>query len=982
MVENRNVVRLVKETNYVELNESTRILQTGAVAFDASTFEIWGALLNGGQLYFVENDDILIADRLKAAIAKYGITTLWLTSPLFNQLSLQDEYLFRGLKTLLVGGDVLSISHMNRVTEANPDLVPINCYGPTENTTFSTTYKIPCHAEGVVPIGRPISNSTAYVVNGSLQLQPIGAWGELIVGGEGVARGYLNRPDLTAEKFVPSPVKDGESCYRTGDLVRWLPDGNLEFKGRIDEQVKIRGYRIELPEIEAQLVKVESVIDAVVVVRADELGEKQLCAYYVADRTLTAGEVRLSLSQVLPGYMIPSYFIQMDRMPLTSNGKVDRRSLPAPQVGAHTGRKYTAPRTPAEEALASVWQGVLGAEQVGIHDNFFELGGDSIKAIQVSSRLLQAGYRLEMKELFKSPTIAELSAQIQTAVHMAEQGTVRGSASLTPVQQWFFGRKQAEPHHFNQAVMLYREQGFEEKALHHVLKKLAQHHDALRMVFRQTEQGYEAWNRGLEEGELYSLQTADLRNESNPVAAITVLSDDIQRSINLAEGPLLKLGLFHCQDGDHLLIVIHHLVVDGVSWRILFEDIAAGYEQVTQGQVLTFPQKTDAFRDWGDALSRYSESPAIEIHQAYWKDLERQKLEQLPKDEAVESLLLRDSEVVTAQWTVEETDQLLRKAHRAYQTETNDLLLTALGMAVSKWSGIGKIAVNLEGHGREPIIPNIDITRTVGWFTSQYPVILDLGDDPEVAALIKSVKEGLRRIPNKGIGYGLLKTMASQVDADSCSLQPEISFNYLGQFDQDLQGSSLQISPYPTGSAQSLLEEPAYTLDINGMVTDGALTLTITYNGKQYKSSTMEQLAGYIEDSLRELLHHCVTQERSVLTPSDVLAKGLSIADLEELSKQTSHIGDIENVYSLTPMQKGMLFHDMFEPHTGAYFEQAAFDFKGSFDPVPPLDTVWMQWWSVMPSCARTFIADGVASLYRLYFGTEAPNWCTKICGR
>ncbi|EHS59970.1 non-ribosomal peptide synthase/polyketide synthase [Paenibacillus sp. Aloe-11] len=933
MVEHRNVVRLVKETSYVELNESTRILQTGAVAFDASTFEIWGVLLNGGQLYFVENDDILIADRLKAAIASYGITTLWLTSPLFNQLSLQDEYLFRGLKTLLVGGDVLSISHMNRVIEANPDLVPINCYGPTENTTFSTTYKIPGRAEGVVPIGRPISNSTAYVVNGSLQLQPIGAWGELIVGGEGIARGYLNRPDLTAEKFVPSPVKDGEPCYRTGDLVRWLPDGNLEFKGRIDEQVKIRGYRIELTEIEAQLAKVESVIDAVVVVRADELGEKQLCAYYVADRMLTAGDVRLALSQVLPSYMIPSYFMQLDRMPLTSNGKVDRRSLPAPQVGAHTGRKYTAPRTPAEEALASVWQGVLGAEQVGIHDNFFELGGDSIKAIQVSSRLLQAGYRLEMKELFKSPTIAELSTQIQTAVHMAEQGTVRGAACLTPVQQWFFGRQQAELHHFNQAVMLYREQGFEEKALHRVLTKLVEHHDALRMVFRQTKHGYEAWNRGLEEGELYSLLTVDLRNESNPAAAITALSDDIQRSINLAEGPLLKLGLFHCQDGDHLLIVIHHLVVDGVSWRILFEDIAAGYEQVTQGQELTFPQKTDSFRDWGDALSRYSESPEIEAHRAYWRELEDQQLEQLPKDEIVESLLLQDSEVVTAQWTVEETDQLLRKAHRAYQTETNDLLLAALGMAVSKWSGIGKIAVNLEGHGREPIIPNIDITRTVGWFTSQYPVVLDLDDGPEVAALIKSVKEGLRRIPHKGIGYGLLRTMASQVDTDSFSLQPEISFNYLGQFDQDLQGSSLQISPYSTGSAQSLLGEPAYTLDINGMVTDGALTLTITYNGKQYKLSTMEQLAGYIEESLRELLQHCVTQERTVLTPSDVLAKGLSIADLEELSKQTSHIGDIENVYSLTPMQKGMLFHDMFEPHTGAYFEQAAFDFKGSFDP-------------------------------------------------
>lgn len=347
----------------------------------------------------------------------------------------------------------------------------------------------------------------------------------------------------------------------------------------------------------------------------------------------------------------------------------------------------------------------------------------------------------------------------------------------------------------------------------------------------------------------------------------------------------------------------------------------------------------------------------------------------------MESLLLQDSKVITAQWTIEETDQLLRKAHRAYQTETNDLLLTALGMAVSKWSGIGKVAVNLEGHGREPIIPNIDITRTVGWFTSQYPVILDLGDDPEVASLIKSVKEGLRRIPNKGIGYGLLKTMASQLDEDSFSLQPEISFNYLGQFDQDLQGSSLQISPYPTGSAQSLLEEPAYTLDINGMVTDGALTLTITYNGKQYKLSTMEQLAGYIEESLRELLQHCVTQEKTVLTPSDVLAKGLSIADLEELSKQTSHIGDIENVYSLTPMQKGMLFHDMFEPHTGAYFEQAAFDFMVALIRLHS-DTVWMPWWSVMPSCARTFTADGAASLCRLYFDTEALNWCTKTCVR
>ncbi|MGN8231421.1 non-ribosomal peptide synthetase, partial [Paenibacillus polymyxa] len=370
MVEHRNVVRLVKNTNYAQLDADTRILQTGAIVFDASTFEIWGALLNGGQLVLVSQDVILDAPKLKEAVRSHGITTMFLTTPLFNQLSQQDLALFEGVWELLVGGDVMSVPHMNRVLEAHPSLRISNIYGPTENTTFSTVHAITGMQSESVPIGRPIHNSTAYVVDRSMRLQPVGVWGELIVGGDGVARGYRNRPDLTSEKFIDSPFRSGERCYRTGDLVRLNVDGTLEYKGRIDAQVKIRGYRIELGEVETQLLKLEAVQEAVVIAREDEQGQKQLCAYVVADGEVVASELRSALSQKLPGYMVPSYLVQLEQMPLTPNGKIDRKALPAPEGSLQSGADYVAPRTWVEVKLAQIWQDVLGLAQVGVKENF------------------------------------------------------------------------------------------------------------------------------------------------------------------------------------------------------------------------------------------------------------------------------------------------------------------------------------------------------------------------------------------------------------------------------------------------------------------------------------------------------------------------------------------------------------------------------------------------------------------------------------
>ncbi|MBE5097604.1 condensation domain-containing protein, partial [Bacillus thuringiensis] len=559
------------------------------------------------------------------------------------------------------------------------------------------------------------------------------------------------------------------------------------------------------------------------------------------------------------------------------------------------------------------------------------LGGDSIKSIQVSSRLHQAGYRVDMKDLFRYSTVASLSPHVEKMMRIAEQGEITGEVTLTPIQQWFFDREVTAPHHFNQAFLLYRKQGFDVTALRKTMQKIAEHHDALRMVFRQTEQGYEGWNRGIEE-ELFNLEVMDFTGNVNPASKIEEAVNKIQSSIDLREGPLMKLGLFQCEEGDHLLIVIHHLVVDGVSWRILLEDIGTGYEQVKNGEEIQLPQKTDSFQLWAEQLTRYANNPEMEKEREYWNEIEKIPMELLPKDEEQDCGLIKDGENITIQWTASETEQLLKQANRAYSTEINDLLLTALGRAIHKWTGMENIVVNLEGHGRESILSDLDITRTVGWFTSQYPVILPIEAKDDLSYQIKNIKEGLRHIPNKGIGYGLLKYLSEKQEKHNFTLKPEISFNYLGQFDQDLENSTMQISSYSSGLSANTDQLRVFVLDINSMILDGKMLLTINYNRKQYHRETIEQLANGLQESLQEIIKHCVTKEQAELTPSDIIFKGITIEALDRIIEETKHIGEIENVYPLTPTQKGMLFHSLMNPQSEAYFEQATFDMQGSMN--------------------------------------------------
>ncbi|HTI07449.1 MAG TPA: amino acid adenylation domain-containing protein, partial [Puia sp.] len=415
MVEQAGILRLVKSTDYITFTEEDVLLSTGSVSFDATTFEYWGMLLNGGCLVMCRHEVLLDARRLAEEMEKRKISLMWFTSGWLNQLVDTDIEIFRGLKTVVAGGDKLSPVHINSLRRLYPALNIVNGYGPTENTTFSLTYRITSSLDSI-PVGKPIHGSTAYILGDQLSLLPIGAIGEICLGGNGLARGYLNQPDLTAEKFVTNPFREGR-VYKTGDLGRWLPDGNIAFIGRKDDQVKIRGYRVELGEIEKVLQDFQPIDSAVVIARRGDQWTKELIAYFVARETMDPSGIRSYLNGRLPSYMVPAHFIQLEKFPLTANGKVDKKNLPEPEeLNLVSGAEYAAPRNEKEEAIVHIWQQLLGRDRIGIKDNFFEIGGDSIKILSMVSEVRKKIHLdISIAEIYKNGTIENILAHAMSS---------------------------------------------------------------------------------------------------------------------------------------------------------------------------------------------------------------------------------------------------------------------------------------------------------------------------------------------------------------------------------------------------------------------------------------------------------------------------------------------------------------------------------------------------------------------------------------
>jgi amino acid adenylation domain-containing protein/non-ribosomal peptide synthase protein (TIGR01720 family) len=875
-----------------KVNSYSRVLQFASLSFDASVWEIVMALCSGARLYLGRQDSLLPGTALQQFLQEKEITHVTLPPTALAVLPTEE---LPALQTIIVAGEACSAELAKRWSS---DRRFFNAYGPTEATVCATIAE---YSDRTKPsIGRPLPNTQVYILDRHLQPVPVGVPGELHIGGVGLAKGYLNQPELTEAKFIFAPFNRSK-LYKTGDLARYLPDGNIEYLDRIDNQVKIRGFRIELGEIEAVLAKNPHVREAIALV-SEQLGHKRIIAYVVPHfNTLSdrSQSLRNYLKQHLPEYMMPSTFVTLDSLPLTPNGKVDRRALAALNPLEEECVASVPPRTATEKLLSEIWAEVLGLEQVGINRNFFELGGDSILSIQIVAKASQAGLQLTPKQIFQYQTIAELASVVGTTEFIfIKQDLVTGSVPLTPIQHWFFEQNLPELHHFNQAVLLEVESDLKPELLSSAIASLLQHHDALRLQFVSTKESWLQINAAPDA--TVPLQIEDLSNLSaqEQQATIEATATQIQTSLALSSG-LIQVVLFHLGKNKpgRLLIVIHHLAVDGVSWRILLEDLSRAYQQLASDRAIQLPPKTTSFQEWARRLQAYGRSPTLAAELNYWLAQSRSEKVNLPVDypEGKENNIVADAAVITVSLGEEETRALLQEVPSAYNTQINDVLLTALLQSFAQWTKENSLLVDLEGHGREELEEDLDLSRTVGWFTSIYPMRLQKEERSHLGEALKSVKEQLRRVPKRGIGYGIGRYLSDRQTQASLEALPsaEVSFNYLGQFEQMLTASPfLGVAPESTGKPRSSLQKRKHLLEINSIVVAGKLQISWTYSEKVHRKATIERLAESFLEALQALIAHCQSPSAGGYTPSDFAAARLNQKQLDRFMTKLKKIDE------------------------------------------------------------------------------------------
>ncbi|QIW80197.1 non-ribosomal peptide synthetase [Bacillus tequilensis] len=870
-----------------------RLLQIASFSFDVFSGDLARTLTNSGTLIVCPDEKRLEPAEIYKIMSDKRITMMESTPALIIPVM---EYIYRNqlklpeLNILVLGSDMVKAQDFKTLMERfGQSMRIINSYGVTEATIDSSFYETSMGEEWTgdnVPIGSPLPNVRLYVLSQTDQIQPIGVAGELCIGGAGVAKGYHNKPDLTQIKFTENPFVPGERLYRTGDRACLLPNGMIRLLGRMDYQVKINGYRIETEEIESVLLQTELAREAAVTVQHDKNGHASLAAYIVpADVNTNA--LRAALTKELPAYMVPAHLIPLENMPLTLNGKLDRNALPAPNDVL--SRSYTAPVNDIQKTMAYIWEDVLSMSRVGIHDSFFALGGDSIKALQVAARLAAEGWSMTIRDLFRYPTIHELSGHLTPLTSQAGQAPAEGEADLTPIQRRFFGQAHAFHDHYNQSVMLFSEKGFNANALRLALRKITEHHDAIRMVFQQDQNGHVVqYNRRVnhKDHELFGLHikdwTKELLDRTYLDEKLSAEETVIQSKMNVQKGPLLQAGLFQTAEGDHLLIALHHLVIDGVSWRILLEDLAAAYQQALEKQEIQLPPKTDSYLSYASGLAQIAESKQLLAEKPYWQTILDAHTAFLPKDtENMPDRLQLNSDSSMFTLSGDWTKKLLFETQKAYGTDANELLLTALGLALSEWTGHDQIVISTEGHGREEHVPNIDISRTVGWFTSIYPILLDLSIpepfEDQLAYRIKTTKDMLRRVPNKGTGYGLLTQIG-----ELRHKEPEVSFNYLGQFSEEKESETFQLSYYQPRYEIADEREREYELDINALITDGRLQVKAVYT-QAFSKHTIECFMDRFHRHLVDMIEHCSQKKIREKTLSDFSNKELTLSALSSI---------------------------------------------------------------------------------------------------
>ncbi|RKT12184.1 non-ribosomal peptide synthase protein (TIGR01720 family)/amino acid adenylation domain-containing protein [Streptomyces sp. 1114.5] len=949
-INHRNVHHILRAWNaQYGLDEIRgRALCVASFGVDLFLGDFLFSALFGGEMVVcpaeVVTDPPALADLIAEIRPEILATTPSLARAISTELAWRGGGGLESVRLLSLGAEGwLAGDAADLLEHVGPDTLTVNAYGATETTVDSTVFALrgdPVEPSPIVPIGKPMVNTTVYVVDELLRPVPIGVPGELYIGGGGIAQGYWDRPELSAERFPLDVRGPGTGrFYRTGDVVRWRGDGNLEYLGRADDQVKIRGFRVELGEVETALARHPGVATAAAVARRVEGGHTRLFGYVVpaGDSAPDLADLRAFLAGNLPSQAVPSAIMVLDELPMTPNGTLDRRALPEVAEPEADPSQRVAPRTPVETVLVDVWAKVLGVEpdRIGVEDNFFNLGGDSILSLQVVSLARRANLRLTTKQMFLRQTIAELAGEVTVLTSPdAEQGPVVGPVPLTPVQHWYFEEFPDAPGHFNQSLFLELDPEVDAAALSAAFGAVLDHHDILRIraervggVWRQRNDAAEATtadNAPLDVVDLSGLD--DTARDEALRAAVTA----VQTGFDIRTGPLFRGVLFTLGAGraPRLFMAAHHYVVDAVSWRVIMADLDTGHRQAALGRKIDLGPKSTSFRDWSQRLTALVADGGFDTELEYWTGVEKATATAaaLPVDLQGDNTA-GSARTLTRRLSAERTDALLRKVPEAYRTQVNDVLLSALARVLRDWAG-GTVPVELEGHGREDLFDDVDLSRTVGWFTTVFPVALELPEGDDWGATLKSVKEQLRTVPSRGLGYGALRYLG-EAGALGRGRQCQVGFNYHGRFDAGSgeEGLVRGWCENPGVPDRSPEQARQCLIEVTGMVRDGELEFGWEYSGNVHHEETVARLAEAFLAALEQIVEHCARPGAGGCTPSDFPLAGLDQAAVDRIA------GDgrsVEDVYPLTPMQSGMLFHslggdgDVYLTHFGAVLDGVA----------------------------------------------------------
>ncbi len=944
------------QINRVRVTETSRVLQLASWSFDAALSEMAMALCSGATLVLATRDE-RGGRSLDHLVAGRNVTHATFTPTVIKTLTAESA---TSLQAIIIAGESCSADIATRWAAR---FRVINAYGPTE-ATVCATMTTPLNIEGnTPPIGAPIANTRVYVLDADLQPCPMDVVGELYIAGVGLARGYWNRPALTAARFIANPfaLDPGERLYRTGDLASWRDDGNLIFHGRADQQVKIRGFRIEPGEIEAALLGEPSITQAAVIAREDTAGDKRLVAYLVAGKdeqgqhtAIDLRGLRQHLAERLPEYMVPAAFVVLDALPLTPNGKLDRKALPALD-GSGLAAGYVAPNTPEEIVLCELVAELLDLERVGLGDNFFHLGGDSISSIRLVSSARERGLSITPRDVFLHPVLGDLAHTTHRRSDIASHvvnGIAEGPLPATPIIRRLLA--QTGPwKNFSQAVLLQTPANLDETALLASLQALLDHHDALRLRVDQDGSLLIPHAGSVHASScLQRLSLAGLDILERQDTLRSALQDGMNR-LDPHAGALFRGVWAEAEPGQsgRLLLIIHHLAIDGVSWRVLLPDLAAAYAAAVAGQAVVLRSKTTSFRRWAEKL--VAAAPGRRNELPFWNDMASKLAPALVAD-TVDTARDTIGTAVSIERTLssETTAALLTTVSAAFHARINDVLLTGLVLATAAWgSARGQtdnlaLRLDLEGHGREPLDPTIDLTRTVGWFTTLYPLHLDpgaidladaLAGGPAAGQTLKQIKEQLRAVPTNGLGYGMLRYLDHESAGElGRHPAPQISFNYLGRFST---GDGADWQPVRDGvligHADSAfpLEHPIALNAITYDTPDGpALHANWTFAPALISETEANRLADAWSKALEALVRHAGQPGAGGFTPSDLDLVALDQKEIEVFERQYP---DLEEIWPLAPLQEGLLFHAHYQNDgEDPYLVQLALELNGTLDPI------------------------------------------------